>query len=159
MGGLTFQNGCGRLQSAMISLTAKYALRAIVYLAGCEDSFVNAAEISKSTCVPHDYLLKVLKELDEAKVVVSRRGPGGGYALIKTPDQISVLEVVTAVDTIPRITECPLGISGHVKLCPLHRLLDDVSRVVEDLLRETTVGDLVPARKRIRSCDFPKKKN
>ena len=143
----------------MISLTAKYALRAIVYLSSCQESFVNAAEIAKATYVPHDYLLKVLKELDEAKVVVSRRGPGGGYALTSSPDQISVLTVVTAVDTIPRITECPLGISGHVKLCPLHKLLDDVSRVVEDLLRETTIEDLVPARKRLRSCDFPKINN
>ena len=144
----------------MISLTAKYALRAIVYLASCEEPgpFVSAAGIAEATFVPHDYLLKVLKELDEASVVESRRGPGGGYSLIKSPDQISVLEVVTAVDTIPRISECPLGISGHVKLCPLHRMLDDVSRLVEDTFRETTIGDLVPARNRARSCDFPKKK-
>lgn len=142
----------------MISLTAKYALRAIVYLATCEDSFVSAADIAEATYVPHDYLLKVLKELDVAKVVESRRGPGGGYSMIQSPEQVSVLEVVLAVDTIPRITECPLGISGHVKLCPLHRLLDDVSRMVEDTFRETTIEDLVPSRSRTRSCDFPKKK-
>ena len=71
-------------------------------------------------------------------------------------DQVSVLEV--AVDTIPRITECPLGISGHVKLSPLHKLLDDTGRLVEDKFRQTTVEDLVPGRKRPRSCDVPKKK-
>lgn len=144
----------------MISLTAKYALRAIVFLASCEgpEPFVSAAEIAEATFVPHDYLLKVLRELDEANVVESRRGPGGGYSLIKSPDELSVLEVVMAVDTIPRISECPLGISGHVKLCPLHRMLDDVSRQVEDTFRETTIEDLVPLRRRQRSCDFPKRK-
>lgn len=141
----------------MISLTAKYALRAIVFLASSREALVSAADIAEATVVPHDYLLKVLKELDEAKVVMSRRGPGGGYALTKSPDQISVFQVVTAVDTIPRITECPLGISGHVKLCPLHKLLDDVGHVVENLLRETTIDDLVPARNRLKSCDFPKR--
>ena len=141
----------------MISLTAKYALRAIVFLANYEEPFVSAAGIAEATLVPHDYLLKVLRELDEAVVVESRRGPGGGYSLIKSPDQISVLEVVMAVDTIPRITECPLGISDHVKLCPLHRLLDDVSRQVEDTFRETMIENLIPPRNRSRSCGFPKK--
>lgn len=142
----------------MISLTAKYALRATIYLSTCDDRFVSAADIAEATFVPHNYLLKVLRELDEAKVVESRRGPGGGYALVKSPEQVSVLDVVLAVDTIPRITECPLGISGHVKLCPLHKLLDDVSRKVEDTFRETTIEDLVPSRSRTRSCDFPKQK-
>jgi Rrf2 family protein len=142
----------------MISMTAKYALRATVYLASCDASFVSAAEIAEATSVPHDYLLKVLKELEEARVVASRRGPGGGYSLTKTPDRISVLDVVEAVETIPRITECPLGISGHVKLCPLHRMLDDVGRQAEDTFRETAIEDLVLPRNRRRSCDFPKKK-
>ena len=142
----------------MISLTAKYALRAMVFLASCDKPIVSAAAIAEATCVPHDYLLKVLKELDEAGVLQSRRGPGGGYSLINSPAEIQVLDVVTAVDTIPRITECPLGISGHVKLCPLHRLLDNVSRSVEDTFRATTIEDLVPTRKNKRSCDFPTKK-
>ncbi len=143
----------------MISLTARYALRAIVYLAICKDSFASAAQIAEATFVPHDYLLKVLKELDDAAIVESRRGPGGGYCIAKLPNEISVLQVVLAVDTIPRITECPLGIAGHVKLCPLHKLLDDVSRMVEDMFRKTTIADLLPLQKRSRTCDFPQIKS
>lgn len=143
----------------MISSTAKYALRAVVYLAGCQDQLVSAAEISDATLVPHDYLLKVLKELFEAGIVESRRGPGGGYALTCPPEEISTLDVVLAVDSIPRITECPLGISDHVKLCPLHKLLDDASRAVEDTFRATNILDLVPQRSRLRSCGFPKQSN
>ena len=141
----------------MISSTAKYALRAVVFLSGFDDSFVSRTEIADATLVPHDYLSKVLKALEEAGLVETRRGPGGGYCLVNSPEEISVLDVVLAVDTIPRIAECPLGISEHVKLCPLHKLLDDVGRKIEELLGETMIADLVPDRKLRSSCDFPKK--
>ena len=70
----------------MISSTAKYALRAVVYLAGQPDRYVNRTEMSAATSVPHEYLLKVLHQLDDAKLVESRRGPRGGYRLRKPAD-------------------------------------------------------------------------
>jgi Rrf2 family protein len=143
----------------MISTTAKYALRAVVFLAKHEGGFSNRAEIAKATLVPHDYLLKVLNELDAAKIVESRRGPGGGYRLVPSAESLTTLSVVLAVDKIPRITECPLGFAEHVKLCPLHKLLDDASRKVEETFQKTTIADLIPGRKRPQSCEFPIKRN
>ena len=139
----------------MISSTATYALRAVVFLASQPGRFVNRSEISDATLVPHEYLLKVLNQLDAAQVVESRRGPGGGYRLRKPAKELSSLEVVQAVDSIPRITECPLGIPGHEKLCPLHQLLDDAGRLVEEAFAKTTISDLLP-RKRSQTCEFPK---
>ena len=138
----------------MISSTAKYALRAVVYLANRSDEFVGRAEISEATSVPHEYLLKVLNQLSVAELVESRPGPGGGYRLTQSPRAVTALDVIFAVDTIPRIKECPLGIPGHEDLCPLHRLLDEASRTVEEVFRTTTIADLLP-RKRPRACDFP----
>ena len=140
----------------MISTTAKYALRAVVYLADNADGFANRSLIADATMVPHDYLLKVLNELDDAGIVDSRRGPGGGYRLTRKPAQITALEVVLAVDEIPRISECPIGLSDHHELCPLHKLLDDASRLVEEAFARSTIADLLPRRrKRTPSCDFP----
>ena len=140
----------------MISSTAKYALRAAVHLGSQDGDFVGRSEIAEATLVPIDYLLKVLNELVTANLVESRRGPGGGYRLTRSPEDITTLEVVLAVDVIPRISECPLGISDHKHLCPLHQLLDDASRKVEEAFSEATVADLIPGRKRSRTCDFPK---
>lgn len=126
-----------------------------MYLAGQPELFINRSEISHVTLVPHEYLLKVLHQLDVANLVESRRGPGGGYRLQRPADEITVLDVVLAVDRIPRITECPLGIADHAQLCPLHQLLDDVSRRVAEAFKQTTIADLVP-RKRSRKCEFPK---
>lgn len=143
----------------MISTTTKYALRAVVFLATNDTGFLNRAEIAKKTTVPHDYLLKVLNELDTAEIVESRRGPGGGYRLTRRSDQITALDVILAVDDIPRIRKCPLGHSDHVNLCPLHKLLDDAGRMVEEAFAGVTVADLVPGRRRSESCDFPKQKS
>ena len=141
----------------MISSTAKYALRTIVYLAGQPDRYVNRTEISDATLVPHEYLLKVLNQLDAAELVESRRGPGGGYRLRKPADKTTSLEVVLAVDSIPRITECPLGIAEHEKLCPLHELLDEAGRRVEEAFGGTKISDLLPG-KRSQTCEFPTNK-
>ena len=139
----------------MISSTATYALRAVVFLASRPDGYVSRSEISDATLVPHEYLLKVLNQLDAAEIVQSRRGPGGGYRLRKQADDLTSLEVVLAVGSIPRITACPLGIPEHEKLCPLHQLLDDAGRLVEEAFAKTTISDLLP-RKRSRTCEFPR---
>lgn len=141
----------------MISSTAKYALRAVVHLGNEFDHFVGRKQIADATLVPIDYLLKVLNELTTAGLVESRRGPGGGYRLACPPEEMTTLQVVLAVDDIPRISKCPLGISGHEELCPLHRLLDDASRKVEEAFENATVADLIPGRRRSRTCNFPTK--
>ena len=141
----------------MISATARYALRAVVWLAKQADQslFVNRSEIATATRIPVDYLLKVLNELDRAGIVESRRGPGGGYRLKTAPQQTTVLQVVLAVDTIPRFSECPLGFTEHNNLCPLHRLLDNVNAKVEETFRAFSIADLIPERKQSQTCDFP----
>jgi Rrf2 family protein len=93
----------------MISSTATYALRAPAYLARQPDRYVNRAEISEANTV-----LRVLNQLDGAEIVKSRRGPVGGYRLSRPANEITSLEIVLAVDSIPQITVCPLGIERHV---------------------------------------------
>jgi len=137
----------------MISSTATYALRAVVYLASQPGRFVCRSEISDATLVPHEYLLKVLNLLYAAEIVDSRRGPRGGYRLRVSPNELSSLMVVEAVDSIPRLSSCPLGIPGHKKLCPLHMLLDEAARRVEEAFAEVRISDLL-RKKRSHSCDF-----
>ena len=139
----------------MISSTAKYALRAVVFMADRPDQFVTRSEISDATMVPHEYLLKVLNQLATASLVESRRGLNGGYRLCKPAEKITALDVVLAVDTIPRISKCPLGIVDHEQLCPLHQLLDDASHRVEEVFGQTKILDLIPG-KHSRTCEFPR---
>lgn len=140
----------------MISQTAEYALRAVVYLATCDGTSTNREEISNATQIPANYLSKVMQALDRAGVVLARRGVGGGYTLSVSPQELSVYDVVTAITPLPRLHECPLNIEGHTKLCPLHQRLDDATQLVEDALKSTSIAELLPKRTGKNSCRFPK---
>src|SRR5687768_13132529 len=117
----------------MISQTAEYALRAVAALAAHPDESMVTQRLSELTKVPAGYLSKVLQALGRAGLVRSHRGLGGGFALTRPPDQVTIYDVVQAVDPVQRIRTCPLGIAGHgVRLCPLHRRLDDAMKAVEE---------------------------
>jgi Rrf2 family protein len=138
----------------MISQTAEYALRAIVYLAD-KDVPQTTAQIAETTLIPAGYLAKVMQVLSRARLVHAQRGLRGGFTLVRTPPDLTVFEVVNAVDPVRRFRECPLGLHG-INLCPLHRKLDDVAKAVERTFGDTTIADLLKApRHRRPLCRFP----
>jgi Rrf2 family protein len=127
----------------MIPKTAEYALRAVVVLARDPGRAYSADEIAEATHVPRRYAHKVLQALVRAKLVRSQPGPGGGYALLRLPEEVSILDVVEAVEPIPRIRRCPLGLKSHTTLCPLHRQLDEAAAATEKAFAEVTIGQLL----------------
>lgn len=110
----------------MISTTGEYALRAAVCLAQHADEAMTSAMIAEATKVPQGYLSKLLQAMVKAGLITSQRGLHGGFVLAKPAGDISVLEVLAAVDAAPqRIRKCPLGLVGHTRLCPVHKLVDE----------------------------------
>ncbi|MGE0761455.1 MAG: Rrf2 family transcriptional regulator [Pirellulaceae bacterium] len=138
----------------MISQTAEYALRAIVYLAD-QNEPKTTASISEATQIPAGYLAKVMQTLSRARLVRAQRGLYGGFTLAHSPRELTLLKVVNAIDPIRRFHECPLGLHG-IHLCPLHRKLDDAALAVETTFGDTTVADLLNVpRNRKPLCRFP----
>ena len=116
----------------MISQTAEYALRAITHLALTPQKAQTSTEIAEATQVPSSYLSKVLQSLGRSGLIIAQRGLHGGFTLSKSPQEITVFEIVQAVDPMQRITTCPLGIVSHgANLCPLHKRLDAVMETLE----------------------------
>jgi DNA-binding IscR family transcriptional regulator len=71
-------------------------------------------------------------------------GIGGGHSLRRPPEQISILDVVNAIDPLRRITRCPLNLSTHGKhLCPLHRRLDNALAAVQEVFEHTSIADVL----------------
>lgn len=130
----------------MISQTAEYALRAIVYLASQDKSQTNS-DIAGATQIPQGYLAKVMQTLSRAKLVKAQRGLNGGFLLAESADTLTVLRVVTTIDPIQRFHECPLGLHGKT-LCPLHKSLDDAALAVENTFGDTTISDLLKGARR-----------
>ncbi len=139
----------------MFSSTAEYALRAVVYLATNRVGLSSSHAIAGATKVPPKYISKILNDLVVAKLVSSRRGPNGGFALARLPEHISVLDVVNAVDPIRRIELCPLGIPAHgAKLCRLHRKLDDTIAQVEQTLGSASITEMIEPIDGSTNCEF-----
>jgi Rrf2 family protein len=139
----------------MFSQTAEYALRAVVYLAAQGDEPRTAQQIAAATRVPTGYLAKVMQGLSRSGLVHSQRGLHGGFTLTRPPDQLTVLDVLQAVDPIRRIRGCPLGLKGHVNLCPLHRRLDQALALVEEALRGSTIAELLAEPAQARGIPMP----
>jgi Rrf2 family protein len=127
----------------MSSLTAEYALRAVVMLGSNLGRPQTTQQIAEQTHVPSGYLSKVLQALGRAGVVESQRGLNGGFVLARPLNDLTLLDVVNAVDPLERIERCPLGRVEHVtRLCPLHRHLDRGIAEMESVLKGTTIAQL-----------------
>ena len=139
----------------MFSQTAEYALRVVAFLAGAGEKAATTREIAAGTRVPEGYLAKVLQSLSRAGVVRSQRGPGGGSVLARPAEDLTIYDVVQAVDPIRRITSCPLGLKSHGSvLCPVHRRLDDALALVERAFRGSTIAGLLTEPSRSKPlCD------
>lgn len=128
----------------MFSQTVEYALRAVVHLAFNAPAAQTTDQIAEATLVPKAYLSKVLQELRRGGIVASQRGVGGGITLVKTPKDLTILEVVNVVEPIVRIKTCPLGLATHgVRLCPLHRRVDNALAMVEQAFQSTTLAEIL----------------
>jgi Rrf2 family protein len=135
----------------VISQTAEYALRAVVWLASQSGPLYSTSAIAAGTRVPPGYLSKVLQALSRSGLVTSHPGRKGGITLSQRPERLTVLDVINAVDPLPQILSCPLGIADHgANLCPLHRRLRDAVGIVNDALGRTTIAELLAETERSR---------
>lgn len=99
-----------------------YAIRALVCIANTDTSPVKANAIGGAMDIPTGFLQQVLRALQVAGLVTSRPGPTGGFALARPPEEITVLEIVEAMEGPLRSAECALrgGPCHWDDVCALH---------------------------------------
>ncbi|HHW06451.1 MAG TPA: Rrf2 family transcriptional regulator [Clostridia bacterium] len=134
-----------------------YSFRVVLYLAGLEpDVVVTAKDIAEHEEIPMRYLLKTLRSLVKAGILHSFRGPEGGYALAKEPHEISLLDVVEAVEGPIAINRCFVHADYCTKhwsdRCPVHQVLGEIQhKLAQDLARHN-FGELLQQYKNCRKC-------
>jgi len=128
----------------MLSRTAEYALRAVLFLAD-SGAPANVDQIAERLRVPRNYLSKTLHRLAREGVLASTRGQRGGFRLARDPDRLSLLEVVEPFDPIRGERRCLLGRPqcSDANPCPAHSGWKAVSDQVAAFFRDKTVGDLL----------------
>jgi Rrf2 family protein len=128
----------------MLSQTAAYALRAVLFLAERADA-VRVDELAVRLQIPRNYLSKTLHRLAREGVLHSTRGRGGGFRLAVPPDRLKLLRVVAPFDGMSAERQCLLGRPqcSDRSPCPAHRDWRAVSERVTAFFRDRTVGDLL----------------
>lgn len=140
----------------MLSQTAEYALRAAVYLGNQQGGSRTTAQISQSIDAPSGYLAKVMQGLSRASIVRSQRGLHGGFTLARDPDELTILDVVQAVDALRHYPNCPLGKIAYASgLCPLHQRLERLMAAAEREFHGTTISELLDGPGSNNLCHFP----
>ena len=130
-----------------MKLTSKgrYAVTAMLDVALHSDSGpVSLADISERQEISLSYLEQLFARLRKNGLVTSVRGPGGGYVLSRSMDQIAISSIVKAVDETVHATKChgQDGCQGGVR-CLTHTLWNDLSERIEGFLTSITLSELV----------------
>ncbi len=129
----------------MLSQTAQYALRALVYIAQhAQEGPVLAREIAGKTNVPKQYLSTILREAVRSGLLKSTRGKGGGFQLAKPPLKTRLLDVLKPFDDIAARTGCPFGQEkcSDENPCVFHDHWKPVAVAYQDMLNDTTLYDM-----------------
>lgn len=129
----------------MLSKSCEYALRAMVYIAMEGGSKpLSISKISNALELSFHYLTKILQSLTQIGLLTSTKGARGGVQLTKSPDEISLIEIVRAIDGNELFTECALGLPGCGvrEPCPLHDQWSITREEIEELFAETKISDL-----------------
>jgi Rrf2 family protein len=131
-----------------LSKKTEYALMAVKYIAlKTECNCVTAKEISTGYNIPYELLSKVLQKLTKNNIVISYQGIKGGYSLIKDAKDITLNDVVSAIEKV-QITNC-MKENGSKKdcarfdCCQIRNPLSKVQREIEKVFRETTISQIL----------------
>jgi Rrf2 family protein len=135
----------------MLSNSSRYGIRAVIYLASqsLSNEKTGIKKISSDLDLPTPFLAKILQVLVKHKILISLKGPHGGFSLMKDPREISLLDIVSAIDGTDIFTNCIMhngscssSIANKNK-CPLH---DDYEKIRSNLIKlfsNKTIYDLV----------------
>jgi Rrf2 family transcriptional regulator, iron-sulfur cluster assembly transcription factor len=132
----------------LYSRSAEYALCAVVHLAAlAPGEYALVKTIAAETGIPSHFLAKILQELARDGFLKSSKGPGGGFRLGQTADEISMLRIVEAVDGAGRFERC-IGGSPECNdraVCAMHDSWKALRSRIIEYLGGTSVADLAKA--------------
>jgi Rrf2 family protein len=131
-----------------INQATDYGFRAVLFLAQQSNGeVVEAQAIANSQVVPMRFLLKIMPSLIKAGIVRSQRGVGGGYALARRPEDITLLDVLVAIEGPIYLNRCLMDEDLCSKqgppTCQVHQALADIQKRLSNDFNSYNFGDLM----------------
>ena len=127
----------------MFSKACEYSIRAMLYIArkSKEGARVGIREISRAIDSPEPFLAKILQDLSRKGLVLSIKGPNGGFYMDRAHLRISLAEIVTAIDGDQLFNGCGLGLKAcnEKKPCPIHYEFKAIRSNLKAMLEATAL--------------------
>jgi Rrf2 family iron-sulfur cluster assembly transcriptional regulator len=131
----------------MMSLnnTTGHAVRALACLAGCANLPANINDVAECADVPKAYLAKIVKQLNDAGLVASKRGSKGGIWLARPAKLISILDIAIAIEGKDFLGACLLGLGScsEKKECPTHKFWIKNRELIRKELERNKLSDVL----------------
>lgn len=134
----------------MLSQASGYAATCLAYIDSVAGS-VFVKDIAEATGIPAPYLAKIVQVLAKKGLVKTQRGIGGGVALARKADTISIYEICMALDDPGVMPKCILGtaVCSDERACPAHEFWKVQRAKIYAFLQQTTVADLSKSKNRL----------
>jgi len=148
-----------------LTVAADYALRIVVHLSGLPiGARITGAELAEAQKIPKRFLLKIMRGLLAAHIIRSYRGVGGGFSLFRAPQDITLLDVVEAVegplllkDCLADLTKCTKHTGGF---CAIHQTFSVLQEKLSHSLAAVnfkTISQREVQLQQTKSMQLPKK--
>ena len=128
-----------------LTRAADYAVRIMIHLAGLRPGRRrNRTALAQAGQVAEHFLAKVLQSLVRAGLIDSQRGMNGGFSLAKAPEQITILDIVEAIEGPLSLNVCLVSgeTCGRKPWCPAHRVWAEAQDAMAKVLRNATIASL-----------------
>lgn len=128
----------------------EYGIRGVLYLAQQNDGKVSMlSAIAKAQDVPPRFLAKIFQSLAKAGVVKSHRGAKGGFSLARTPADITIKDVIEAIEGPIYLNVCLIsqGECSRDKVCPMHAVWEEAQEKMMGVLARANFADLAKAER------------
>jgi Rrf2 family protein len=129
----------------LYSKGCQYALRVLAFvLVEQSGSRISARDLCERLDIPESFSRKVLQLLVQGGLLEASRGPGGGYSLTRNPEEITLLDVIHAVDGDDCYDQCILGLDTcrPETPCPLHDFWSAARKLLLQQLQDCTLADI-----------------
>ena len=130
----------------MFSTSCHYGLQAMIFIAlhASENENVGLSTIAGEQNIPKHFLSKILQLLVKHKLLVSMKGPTGGFNLNRPADEITLIEVIEAIDGLDVFNKCGIGFKqcNDDHPCPIHQDYKRVRNRVQELFETKTLQEL-----------------
>ena len=132
-----------------LSKKTEYAFMAARHLAmNNSGRYSTAKEIAENYQIPYQLVAKVLQNFAKNKIATSYQGAKGGYKLKRSPDNISLIEIIKAVESNYQLTECMQEDSSksdcsHLDCCKIRDPLIEIQRKIDNVFVQTSLKQIL----------------